>query len=325
LNRFLLFLLLFLFTAVSITAQTIPDTGRAPVKDTLTGKDTTRTNDTLSLMPAADTTRYKILIDPAFQLPVNLSAFITRSLQLIKRPPGFVFKTATETGQLPDRARNFVGKELLFYALVLLFIFFAVLRRVFPKYFSDLFRLFFKTTMKQRQIREQLVQTPLPSLLLNCFFIVSAGLYLSFLLEHYAIDPIGNFWLLFLYCSAGLAVAYFIKYAGLKICGWLFNMDEAADSYIFIVFIVNKMLGIMLLPVLLILAFSQGNVYSVGLTFSWCLIGGLLVYRFILTYAAIHNQVRVNLFHFFLYLCGFEIAPLLLVYKALLIFFNQTT
>lgn len=293
--------------------NSLPATGTADMKDSP------------PIKPLADTTRQRMVIDSNLQVPAHLSVLLTGNLQLIQRPPGFVFKSISNTTLLPVRIKKTDGKDLLFYLLVVLFVFFGVLRRAFPKYFNDLFRLFFKTTMKQRQIREQLVQTPLPSLLLNVFFMVSAGLYMSFLLTHYSINPVGNFWLLFLYCSAGLSVAYFVKYAGLKICGWLFNMDDAADSYIFIVFIVNKMLGIMLLPILLILAFSLDEAYSIGLTFSWCLIGGLLVYRFILTYAAIHNQVRVNLFHFFFYLCGFEIAPLLLVYKALLIFLNQTT
>ncbi len=179
--------------------------------------------------------------------------------------------------------------------------------------------------MKQRQIREQLMQTPLPSLLLNGFFVISAGLYITFLLQHFNINPVGNFWLLFLYCGMGLSAAYFIKFAGLKICGWLLNLDEAANSYIFIVFIVNKMIGILLLPFLVVLAFATETVYNAGLTLSWCLLGGLLIYRFILTYTAVRNQVKFNPFHFFLYVCAFEIAPLLLVYKALLIFFNQTT
>jgi hypothetical protein len=101
-------------------------------------------------------------------------------------------------------------------------------------------------------------------------------------------------------------------------------MGEAANSYIFIVFIVNKMIGILLLPFLIILAFTTGNLYTVGITLSWCLIAGLIVYRFILTYSAIRNQVKVNPFHFFLYLLAFEVAPLLLVYKGLLFYFSQT-
>ncbi|MEO7394662.1 MAG: DUF4271 domain-containing protein, partial [Chitinophagaceae bacterium] len=201
----------------------------------------------------------------------------------------------------------------------------GLLRRAFPKYFSDLFRLFFRTTLKQRQIKEQLMQTPLPSLLLNVFFIVSAGLYVTFLLRYFNLIVEEDFWVIFFYSMLGLSLAYLIKFVGLKISGWLFNVNEAADSYIFIVFIINKMIGIFLLPILGVLAFSFGNIYSAGMTISWCVITGLFLYRFILTYAAIHKQVKVNPFHFFLYMCAFEIAPLLLIYKALLLFFHQTT
>jgi hypothetical protein len=101
-------------------------------------------------------------------------------------------------------------------------------------------------------------------------------------------------------------------------------MQEVADSYIFIVFVVNKMIGILLLPFLVLIAFSVGNIYAVAIPLSWCLVGGLFLYRFILTYTAVRNQVKVNPFHFFLYLCAFEIAPLLLIYKGLLLFFRIT-
>lgn len=52
-------------------------------------------------------------------------------------------------------------------------------------------------------------------------------------------------------------------------------MSDAADSYIFIVFVINKMIGILILPFLVIIAFGVGNLYSVGLTLSWCLVLGL--------------------------------------------------
>lgn len=225
--------------------------------------------------------------------------------------PNFLIRQETDM-------HHVTGKDWLFYLLVLLLILFSFLKNAFPKYFSDLFRVFFRTTLKQRQISEQLAQTPFPSLLLNGFFIVNAGLYISLLFNHYGINPADNFWLLFLYCCLGLAAIYFVKFIGLKIAGWLFSMKEATYSYIFIVFVVNKVIGIILFPFLILLAFSQGNVYAASLTISWCMLAGMLAYRVILTFAAIRNQVSINPFHFFLYLVAFEIAPLLLIYKALL-------
>ncbi len=168
------------------------------------------------------------------------------------------------------------------------------------------------------------METPLPSILLNGFFVVTASLYISFLLQHFKINPVDNFWLMFLYCIAGLSGIYFIKFIGLKISGWLFNTQEAANTYIFIVFIINKMIGILLLPFLILLAFTSGDLYSIGMTVSWCMVAGLLGYRIILTFGGVRNQVKVNLFHFFLYILAFEIAPLLLIYKGLLLFFRIT-
>jgi hypothetical protein len=215
----------------------------------------------------------------------------------------------------------FTGKEWLFYYLVFLLILFGLLRRAFAKYFYDLFRVFFKTTLKQRQTQEQLLQSPLPSVFMNTFFILSAGLYVNFLLQHFQLLIVDNFWLQYLYCAAGLASIYIVKFIGLKITGWLFNVANATDAYIFIVFIINKMLGIFLLPFLLLLAFSTGPLYSAAIIISWFGIGLLLIYRFILSYGAIRKEVNLNSFHFILYILGFEVVPLLLIYKLLLVIF----
>ena len=217
--------------------------------------------------------------------------------------------------------KEFKGKELLFYSLTALLLFFAFIRLSFPKYISDLFRVAFKTTLKQRQIGEQLVQTPLPSLLLNFFFLVSASMYISFVLGHFELPDNFSFWLLCLYCFVGLAIIYVIKFLSLKFFGWLFNITPTTDGYIFIVFMINKIIGIYLLPFLVMLAFTDGDLYQVGFVLSYTGVIVLLDYRFILSYGLARSQIRVNPFHFFLYLCAFEIVPLLLIYKALMLWF----
>ena len=217
--------------------------------------------------------------------------------------------------------KEFHGKELLFYSLIGLLLFFAFIRMSFPKYLLDLFRVAFRTTIKQRQISEQLIQAPLPSLLFNFFFFFSAGLYITFVLQHYHLAANYNFWLLYLYCFVALAVIYLIKFLSLKFFGWLFNITATADGYIFIVFMINKIIGIYILPFLVLLAFTDNNIYEGAFIFSYIGVFSLLAYRFILSYGLVQSQIRLNPFHFFLYLCAFEIVPLLLIYKALLLWF----
>jgi len=215
----------------------------------------------------------------------------------------------------------FQGKEYLFYYLIFLLILFGLLRRAFAKYFYDLFRVFFKTTLKQRQTQEQLLQSSLASVFMNSFFVLSAGLYVNFLLQYFHLVISDNFWLQYVYCIGALATIYLVKFIGLKITGWLFNVNNTTDSYTFIVFIINKMLGIFLLPFLLVLAFANDPLYSYSMFISWIGLSLLLIYRFILSYSAIRKDVKLNSFHFILYILGFEVIPLLLIYKLLLIIF----
>ena len=259
-------------------------------------------------------------------LQLKDSVRIKDSLRLVQQAADSLQKKVAEK-QLPVQIlkdgdkKIFTGKEYLFYYLVILFILFGLLRRAFAKYFYDLFRVFFKTTLKQRQTQEQLLQSSLPSVLLNSFFVLSAGLYLNFLLQYFQLVIADNFWLQYLYCAGALAAIYLVKYIGLKVTGWLFNVSNATDSYTFIVFIINKIMGIFLLPFLLLLAFANDPLYSSAIVISWIGIGLLLIYRFILSYGALRKEVKLNSFHFILYILGFEVIPLLLIYKLLLTIF----
>lgn len=323
-QRFFTLLILFFFSGV-ISAQNAGDTSGLTSVDSVISKIN---------IPARDTVKKQIPVktDSVSLRPVkNLEWAISPAVsilssgfcwEVLKRHPYYGFSSPTDVFRGDAQKRVIKGKEIIFYLIVFLLLILALLRNAFSKYFVDLFRVFFRTTLKQKQVSEQLIQTPLPSLLLNGFYVVTAGLYLSFIFEFFKQNPLNNFWLLFLYCSTALSLIYLVKFIGLKIAGWLFSMPEAADSYVFIVFVINKMIGIILLPFLVILAFTSGGILQTGLTLSFILIGLMLFYRVILTFAAVRNHVRVNPFHFFLYLCAFEVAPLLVIGKVVLEFLS---
>ncbi len=217
--------------------------------------------------------------------------------------------------------RTQTGKDALFYLLAGLLFFFALVKLLFNRYVSNLLGLVFRGSLRQKQIREQLLQTPLPSLLLNIFFVMVAGLYVYFLLDYYKMAPRVSFWLLLLYCVVAVGLVYLVKFMILKLTGWIFNMRDAADTYIFIVFLVNKLLAIFLLPLLIVLAFAVASWSAVLLTLSYVMVVLFFTYRYIVSFAPVRREVKVSQFHFFMYLCAFEIIPLLLIYKVLIHFF----
>ncbi len=286
-----------------------------PVTDSLTKKG----KDSLAVTIPVDTLTVKKPLVPvaAWQTRPGIPLYV----QVLEHMPYFSFgkQPLVAGGQLKKRT----DKDMLFYGLMGLLLYFAVLRLLFPKYLSDLWRLFFRTTLKQRQLTEQLSQTPLPSLLFNLLFVIAGGLYAAFLF-YYTENrvPVHNFWLFVLYCCAGLAGVYLVKFVSLKATGWVFNVRALTDTYIFIVFIINKVLGIFLLPVLFIVAFSPAGVAGAAWVLSWTVIGGLLLYRYILALSAVRTYVQVSVFHFFLYFCAFEVAPVLVLYKLVITIFK---
>lgn len=223
----------------------------------------------------------------------------------------------TEPVMLTMQERNATGDEPVFYMIVALLFFYGLVRSVFIKYHNNLMALFFRATLRQQQLRDQLTQTPAPSLMLNALFVLSASLYLSFLAKYYSLLSNWDFWQVFLYSAGGLILLYAGKYIVMKIIGWILRVDKAADAYIFVVFMVNKVLGIFLIPIVMLMAFPTESIIHAVVVLSLSLVVFLFLYRFWLSYRAVRGEIKVNPFHFFLYLCAFEIAPLLLLFKFL--------
>lgn len=208
------------------------------------------------------------------------------------------------------------SKDELFYLIAGLLIYLAIIKLAFPKYFTNLFRLSFQTSFRQRQTRDQLAQDDLASFLMNMLFYFSAGIYIGLIAKNEGFIPFSYWWVM-VYCAGLLFCIYGVKFLFMRFSGWVFNEKEASRTYTFLVFMVNKIAGVILIPFLLLIAFSSKILVDISITISFILLIILLLYRFIVGLGTIRGDLKVNPFHFFLYLCAVEILPLLLLYKAL--------
>jgi hypothetical protein len=125
---------------------------------------------------------------------------------------------------------------------------------------------------------------------------------------------------LLLYIFGVLFIVYLGKYIFLAFSGWVFNVPEATSGYTFIVFLVNKVLGIVLIPFIILITFSPLEIKQVAITISAGVILALFLYRYLITFGVIRSNLKVSALHFFLYLCAVELLPLVLIYKLLVNF-----
>lgn len=250
---------------------------------------------------------------------LNNTGLPLRYRDIIALNPCFNFFAVPENIYAEERPSR--SKDALFYIFAGLLFFFALVKLLFNRYVSNLLGLIFRGSLRQKQIREQLLQTPLPSLFLNIFFVVVAGMYVFYLIQYYKMAPYTAVWLQIVYCVLVVGLVYLAKFVILKLTGWIFNMRDAADTYIFIVFLVNKLLAIFLLPLLIVMVFSLASWAGVLLTLSYIMVVLFFAYRYVVSFAPVRREVKVSQFHFFMYLCAFEIVPLLLIYKVLVHYF----
>ena len=208
------------------------------------------------------------------------------------------------------------SKDILFYALVGLFLFLGLIKTAFSKYFQNIFSSFFSTSFRQKHYRGDLFQNNLPSLLTNILFFLSGGLFVAliFVKQKWITIP---FWWLYLYSACLLAAIYIGKFIVISLTGWIFKVRETAKTYVFIVFLVNKIAGIVILPLILFLAFANGEEVGIATTTGVVVLILLLLYRYIMMLSFLKYKSRVSPFHFFVYLCCVEILPMLVIFKVL--------
>jgi hypothetical protein len=215
------------------------------------------------------------------------------------------------------------SNDIVFYLLAGLVLLMALIKFFFDRYFTNLFRVFFNTSLRQSQLTDQLLQAKLPSLFFNIFFILSAGIYIFFLLIQYKIISSQYKWSISGACILILAFIYLVKFSTLKFTGWVTGYRESTDTYIFIIFLICKIIGVVLIPFTLLMAFAQTEIAITSAFVSLLIIGLLLFLRFFRSYSLLQSQLKVSRFHFFLYLTGVEIIPLLLVYKWVVLFLSK--
>ena len=236
------------------------------------------------------------------------------ALVSVRRPS--VKKSKTVIHLMQGIKRNVPDRDILFYILLFLVFFLGLIRTSFPRYLEHIFSLSFQATFRQIQTKDQMAQNFFPAFMLNVLFVFCGGLFITLFAQFNQYTNL-QFWQLFIYSTTMLLVVYIVKYLVISFTGWVFNAREAAAEYRFVVFLINKLLGIFIIPLLFLIAYASDQIKYVAVTIVICLAVFSLAIRYLVSLARIRKNLSITAFHFFIYLCAVEIMPLLVIYKVL--------
>ena len=158
---------------------------------------------------------------------------------------------------------------------------------------------------------------------MNIGFILSFSLMATLLIFNRHLLPL-SFWEGYAYIALFFTALYLGKYLFLILAGYTFNSMELIQTYVFVIFMINKVLGILLVPFILILAFAKPQFYPFAIVGGAVLSVLLILYRYLFSLTTVRNKLHISSFHFFLYLCAFEIVPILILYKLVVQYFGGT-
>ncbi|MDB5275145.1 MAG: hypothetical protein JWR61_100 [Ferruginibacter sp.] len=250
------------------------------------------------------------------------------SLKKLQPPYRILLREILKENKFLDISSTPVAKKIyirkqqpddsVFYALLILVAALSFLRFFYVRYFNNLFQVFFNTSLRQSQLTDQLLQARLPSMLFNLTAAFSGGIFFYFLLKYFGWVNERKPLDVMLLSSFFVMAIYFLKYVSLKFTGWLSGYSNITNTYIFIIFLINKILGILLLPLIIVMAFSIPVLIKVSVMIAILLTALMFLLRFFRSYSLLQNQVKISAAHFMLYIAGVELMPLLLIYKALL-------
>lgn len=222
-----------------------------------------------------------------------------------------------------NKTRNVKAPDSLFYLLFGIAFILALFRFFFTRYFNNLFRVFFNSSLRQSQLTDQLLQEKLPSLFFNIVFVLTAGVYVYLLLGYFGWISENDFWKVVLYCAVSMAIIYFVKFLSLKFTGWVTGFRDITNTYVFVIFLINKILGVLLLPFTMMIAFAAPGLITASVMISLLLIGLMFLLRFFRSFGLLQHQLKISRLHFFMYVIGVEVLPLLLIYKGLVLLLSK--
>lgn len=212
---------------------------------------------------------------------------------------------------------NFEDKTSDFYLLLSLCFILGVIKAIDQKYFYGLWRAFVNPTLGNRQLKDVIQSSTVPNLLMNLFFTISLSAYVYYLLLENKSGDLQHIpdILIFLFLLVGMTLIYSVKYALVNFTGWVFNIRSVTDQYNFNVFLINKVIGIALLPFVISFAFLNKAWLAPATIISFALLLFLLLNRYIRSWNIFGPFFHHSRFHFFMYLCAFEILPMAILMK----------
>lgn len=206
--------------------------------------------------------------------------------------------------------KNFLENSFPLFMIILSIILIAILLSQNRKLITELSNSLLNMTSLNTLQRKYQNGWSIMSMMLYSIFIINISLFIN---RAAGLDTLRNF----IYVTCSISIIYLVKHALVRASGFIFPIHDLIKKINFSVISLHALLGIILVPINIFLYFSYDalseaflyiGIIAIVLNFLFRWLKGLFFGSVVLS-----SQP----FHFFIYLCSFEILPWLVGWKIL--------
>ncbi|TKG93540.1 DUF4271 domain-containing protein [Puteibacter caeruleilacunae] len=247
----------------------------------------------------------------------------TDSLQQVKKAKTiFIAEESSDPAiVLPERNFQARNSDWLTIILVVALGIVASVRYTFSKSFTALFESGISYNASNKMMRENMGSTFQGSFRLTVFSFLMISVFVYQLLNYYELE-IGISGLLLFVACFGAVLGYFgLKTLIYRLVGILGRVRTETSEYLFGMAVYNKILGILLFPIVIANAYISSEVLKGAVIAGFIIVTA--IYAMLLGRGfLIFIRKQFPIFYWILYLCTLEILPLFLILKLLVIVGN---
>jgi hypothetical protein len=250
-----------------------------------------------------DTLRAETKIDTTLASPI---------VSLTEHPMLVDFKHKEELSIHVRKAEN---RTIEFFVSVALLFILGLLRQIFPQYLSNLLGSIPFLGDNKRSQGGLLANDGKASLGFYALYLVNLVyiLYTAFkLFTPFAHKPTSH---LVVLSILSVIVLVGIKTLLSSLISWVFKQEDFARLYRFNNAKVNEFTGMILFPLSLLVLLTHGQGQRVLASLALLILCISVLFKYLRNRGVMNSLLRIDFFHFLMYLCAFEIVPVLVLVK----------
>ncbi len=204
----------------------------------------------------------------------------------------------------------------VFVTAMILFLCVGIIRFIFPAEFHIIIDAYYRERLLQQISKEDSIATSWPYVFLYSIFSLALGLFIvvymsGFRDAHFL--TFGNY----MRASGLIAILFILKILLVRFLSFVFRLQRLVREYITVIYLVYFNSVLFLLPFLLFIILSPAAYFNIILILFVVSISIMFIYRVLRTVLNVFGQTRFSISYLIIYLCTLEIAPILLLIRAL--------